>query len=113
MAELVKKGKEMISLADNALNSGYFWLACFLYHQGVELILKGLLEMTKGSHPFTHDLEKLISEFENVPNEVKEAAINLTPHYIAARYSLSSTYTKAKAENCKKQVEVILRWLKI
>jgi HEPN domain-containing protein len=44
MSELIEKGKQSFATAEDAINKGYYWLACFLFHQAVELAIKGLLE---------------------------------------------------------------------
>jgi len=50
MSELIEKGKQSFTAAEDAINKGYYWLACFLFHQAVELAIKGLLEITMNAH---------------------------------------------------------------
>ncbi|QIW24458.1 HEPN domain-containing protein [Sulfolobus sp. S-194] len=114
MTELIEKGKQSFHLAEDALAKGYYWLSCFLFHQSVELSLKGILEATKNTHPFSHNLTELIKELGlPVPPDILQACVNLNPHYISARYAMFSYYQREDAENCKKNAEVILKWLKI
>ena len=53
MAKLVERGKRNFLLAKDALAKGYYWLSCFLFHQSVELTVKGILETMKNTHIFT------------------------------------------------------------
>ncbi|MQL56126.1 HEPN domain-containing protein [Acidianus ambivalens] len=112
MSELIEKGKQSFTAGDDAINKGYYWLACFLFHQSVELAIKGLLEITRNEHPYTHNLVELLKYF-NPPDDILTCAMNLNPHYISSRYSLMSFYSRNDALNCKKNAEVILKWLKI
>ena len=68
MSELIEKGKQSFATAEDAINKGYYWLACFLFHQAVELAIKGLLEMTRNEHPYTHNLVELLKYL--IPQEV-------------------------------------------
>jgi len=112
MSELIEKGKQSFATTEDAINKGYYWLACFLFHQAVELANKGLLEITRNEHPYTHNLVELLKYF-NPPDDILTCAMNLNPHYISSRYSLMSFYSRNDALNCKKNAEAILKWLKI
>jgi HEPN domain-containing protein len=112
MSELIEKGKQSFATAEDAINKGYYWLSCFLFHQAVKLAIKGLLEITRNEHPYTHNLVELLKYF-NPPDDILTCAMNLNPHYISSKYSLMSFYSRNDALNCKKNAEVILKWLKI
>jgi len=50
MAKLIERGKRNFLLVEDALAKGYYWLSCFLFHQSVELTVKGILETMTNTH---------------------------------------------------------------
>ena len=68
---------------------GAFHWACFLAEQAAQLAMKGLLHGV-GAGAWGHDLADLTSRAQTlglaVPESVRDAALRLSRHYIAARY---------------------------
>ena len=104
----IERARFFLRETERHLNEGIYWAACFEAHQAAEFYLKGFLLKIINLYPFTHDLLVLIDELEKagieVPDEIKESADYLTPHYTGARYpgTRATVYDQRRAENCLK-----------
>lgn len=113
MAEAV----DDLKAAKALLDADFFAKCAFHCQQAAEKALKALLNQTKGSFPFTHDLEGL-AKTAGAASSILEAARYLTPAYTMTRYAGIATdrpakaYSMARAKQHIDSAEVILKWVR-
>lgn len=83
------------------LQSKHYDWSLFIFHLGIEKLLKALIINTEQTPPFTHDLERLAKLANLAPiEEQKEQLREITKYNIEARYAEEklSLYRKATAK---------------
>jgi HEPN domain-containing protein len=96
---------------------GQYYVSVFLAQQAVEKAFKALhIEVLRKMPPHLHDLFRLSDEFE-LPEDIKEAIMELNPDYATARYPDAANgipaeqYSEAIAKRHLNYAKKVLRWV--
>jgi len=105
---------EDLKTAKVLLDNNRFYAAAFFSHQAAEKALKALyIETKREIPPRTHSLIRLVRELGISEEEIVDAAIDLTPEYIVARYPDAANEVPAKTYNRRIAEECFLRAKKV
>lgn len=94
---LIRRSREFLVEAEEAMRGGRFDLACFLAEQSLQLYLKArLLELT-GEYPRTHYIRVLLARLlEALPEGRKEAVLRFIRSNRAGLSELEDAYIMAR-----------------
>lgn len=112
----LKSAKENFVTAKAMHKTGRWSFVFFMCQQTVEALLKAVyVKKKKEQHPFTHNLKLLLEKLEvAVPEDIEETILNLSAHYIAARYKTerfnSTIYNKQTATEILNNTEKVILW---
>jgi HEPN domain-containing protein len=111
------QGLEDIDTADKLIGVKKFYASVFYSEQAAEKVLKALYIEKKKRALFTHDLTELAEQL-NAPEEIQEAAAELSPDYVISRYPNAANavpariYTKKSADLHLKCGMDVIEWVK-
>ncbi len=120
---LIRRSREFLIEADQALREGRYDLACFFAEQAVQLFLKAILLRLVGYYPRTHHVRALLSKLAEILPEDRRAILlefmrsnrsllsELEDVYVMARYS-TRTYTYEDASDILKLAVSIIELVK-
>ena len=115
-SRLWEQALEDLDTAKKLLEVEKYYASVFFSEQAAEKALKTLFMERERKIQFTHDLTEL-AENLNAPEDVYEAAAELSPDYIITRYPNAANavpaklYTRKSAETHLKYGEEIIRWV--
>lgn len=112
--------KNDLALANDLLGKkGRYYYAAHFCHQAIEKMIKAVIAERTSAIPFpTHNFKLLLDQsgLKDVPIEIKEFLISMTPHYIGTKYpediaKLYKQYTKAYVHNLYQKTSEVFEWL--
>ncbi|ARM76815.1 HEPN domain-containing protein [Acidianus manzaensis] len=117
----IAQANEDLSASEILLNNGKYFASAYYSQQAVEKILKALL-LHLGKDPDMNSLTELVELIENegvsVPQNIKEDAMILSPHFIISRYPDAANgvpakqYSKSMATDLLKRAKEVIQWVK-
>ena len=117
VSRLWEQALEDLDTAKKLLEVEKYYASVFFAEQAAEKALKALFIKEKKRAEFTHDLTELAEEL-NAPEDIYEAAAELSPDYIITRYPNAANavpaklYTKKSAEIHLKCGEGVIEWVR-
>lgn len=108
---------EDLDTARALIEAGRYYASVFFSEQAAEKALKALFIERMRRPLFTHDLTELAEEL-GAPEEIYEAAAELSPDYVTTRYPNAANaipakiYTRKSAEEHLKYGERIIGWVR-
>ena len=94
---LVRRAKEFLAEAEDALKKGRFDLSCFFSEQSVQLYLKAVLLKLTGDYPRTHYIRALLSRImETLPSDKKNRVAEFIRSNRARISELEDAYVMAR-----------------
>lgn len=115
-SRLWEQALEDLDTAKKLLEVKKYYASVFFSEQAAEKALKTLFMERERKVLFTHDLTELAEKL-NAPEDVYEAAAELSPDYIITRYPNAANavpaklYTRKSAETHLNYGEEIIRWV--
>lgn len=108
-----RQGVHELEMAEKNLEIGGYDVASFLAHQAVEKLLKAGFASEGKEIPRTHYLDELAKGLQ-LPEELYEAVVELTPDYTFSRYPDASSgvpYEQYTEQMAREKVEIAKRVL--
>ncbi|BDB98149.1 HEPN domain-containing protein [Saccharolobus caldissimus] len=117
------QAEEDLDVARVLLNAGKYFAVAYYSQQASEKALKSLLIFLGKDPGKTHSLTELADMIEKegleIPSNVKENLMVLSPHFIISRYPDASNgiparqYNKNIAEDLYKRAKEVVDWVKL
>ncbi len=115
---LERRALALLEEARDALDKGYYDVACFLAEQAAQLYLKAALYRVVGDYPRTHSLRRLLAilaqalpehhgELEALAREKRRLIVLLEDSYYTARYT-PRPYEREDALDCLEAAEALV-----
>ncbi len=117
VSRLWEQALEDLDTAKKLLEVEKYYASVFFSEQAAEKALKALFMEKKKRAEFTHDLTELAEKL-NAPEDVYEAAAELSPDYIITRYPDAANavpaklYTRKSGELHLKCGEGVIEWVR-
>lgn len=116
-SRLWEQAQEDLDTAEKLLHVGKYYASVFFSEQAAEKALKVMYLEKKRRMTFTHDLVELAEEL-GAPEDVSQAAAELSPDYVMTRYPDAANAMPAKlygvssAEMHLKLSRAVMQWAK-
>ncbi len=117
VSRLWEQALEDLDTAKKLLEVEKYYASVFFSEQAAEKALKALFMGKKKRAEFTHDLTELAEKL-NAPEDIYEAAAELSPDYTITRYLNAANavpaklYTRKSAEVHLKYGEEVIEWVR-
>ncbi len=117
VSRLWEQALEDFDTAEKLLEVEKYYASVFFAEQAAEKALKALFIKKKKRAEFTHDLTELAEKL-NAPEDIYEAAAELSPDYTITRYPNAANavpaklYTRKSAEIHLKCGEEVIEWVR-